>query len=381
MKLLILTTQDKFFLSHIVERAEFFQKKGWEVSVAIQITEDKFAQQIKNKGFEVFDTKIERRSINPLSQLIALYRLFRIYWLYKPDLVWHLGAKSIAYGTLVCKILRIKQPVGIINAPIGLGYVYASNSTKAKLLRPLVDLLYRLFLNPAFSRVIVENLDDINIFIKKGSLDTKDAYCILGAGVDTSSFVPLRKNNAICKVVMAARLIREKGVWDFVRAAEILHDRKVPVRMILVGAPDYGNPSSITREEFEILKKNPSVECLGYQSDIKEILGSADVFCHPSFYREGLPRVLIEAASCGLALLTTDTIGCRETIRGNNGFLFQSHDVVKLAQLLEYLVNHPEEVTAMGQNSREIALMYFDSHKICKRTYEVFNGLWESMIR
>lgn len=379
MKLLVLTTQDKFFLSHVSERAEYFKNCGWEVAVAIQITDLEFVRKIQKKGFEVFDTKIERQSVNPFSQILAIKRLLRIYFGYKPDLVWHLGAKSIGYGTFSALVLRLKKPVGIINAPIGLGYVYASDSLKAKLLRPFVGLLYKLFLNPRDSKVIVENFDDLNTFIKKGFLDVRDAFCILGAGVNTSIFSPSDQKSDVCTVVMASRLIEEKGVWDFVKAAEILSDRRVPVKMVLVGEPDYGNPSSITKREFEMLKSNKALECTGYKSDVANLLKKADVFCLPSYYREGLPRVLVEACSCGLVLLTTDTIGCRESIRDKNGFLFQPRDVNSLVNYITYLVEHPDERKEMGKRSRIIALSYFDTKIICQRSFKIFMNLWTSL--
>lgn len=379
MKLLILTTQDRFFLSHITERAEYFRSRGWEVSVAIQVTDVNLVQKIIRKGFEVFDTKIERQSVNPFSQITALFRLVKIYFKVRPDLVWHLGAKPIAYGTLVTRLLRFRQPVGIVNAPIGLGFVYASSSLKARLLRPIVNFLYRLSLNPRFSRVIIENNDDIEIFVSKGLLNRKDAFCILGAGVDTDCFSPINKRNPICTVLMACRLIKEKGVWDFVEVANRLYKKRIPVKMVLVGEPDYGNPSSITREEFCSLKENPSLICLGYKDAIQEEMKKSDIFVLPSFYREGLPRVLVEAASCGLPILTTDTIGCREVVRDDNGFLFKAHDINNLEKLIMFFVNNPNEVSRMGANSREVALKYFDTRKICSRTYKVFQKLYDEV--
>lgn len=380
MKLLILTTQDRFFLSHINERAHCFLEKGWKVAVCIQITDNSLVEQIKNFGYEIFDTKIVRKSVNPITQMFSIGRLIKFYFSYKPDIVWHLGAKSIIYGTFVSCLLRLSKPVGIVNAPIGMGWVYASQTMKARILRPLVELLFRLSLNPKNSRVIVENLDDLNYFVNNGSLNRQNAYCIQGAGVDTEKFIPgIRKKKFEYTVVMVARLIREKGVWDFLKAAEILATKKIPVKMQIVGEPDYGNPSSITVFEFESLKKNPAVECLGFRSDIENVLQQADIFCLPSYYREGLPRALIEAASCGLPLLTTDSIGCRDTIKGNNGFLFKKHDVEVLVKQIEYLVQHPEEMLKMGENSRLVALQYFDSKKICKRTCEIFFSLAEDI--
>lgn len=375
MRILIITTQDRFFLSHIRERAEYFKDQGCIVGVAAQKTSEDLIKKIQSLGFFFFDTKIERKSINPISQIVALYRLFKIHSLFKPDISYHLGAKAIFYGTFITKLCN--PNIGIVNAPIGLGYVFASNSFKAKCLRPLVLLFYKLFLNPTKSRIIVENFEDLDYFIKKKFLRPKDAYCILGAGVDTHYFSPLpfSVRNKTCTVVMAARLIREKGVFDFVEAANLLYQHKVPVRMQLIGSPDYGNPSSLTPEEFEAIKQNPAVECLGFQKDILPFLQKAHICCLPSFYREGLPRILVEATSCGLAILTTDTIGCKEAIREKNGLLFAPHDIERIVYFIEYLVNNPKELKMMSQASRLVSINYFDSKKISTRTFEVINTL------
>lgn len=375
MRILVITTQDRFFLSHIKERAVYFRNQGNIVAVAAQKTSDKLSSQIEELGFTFFDTGIERQSINLFSQLRALIRLLHIQALFKPDISYHLGAKAIFYGTFTARLYNSK--VKIVNAPIGLGYVFASESRKAKLLRPIILWLYRRFLNPFNSRVIIENLDDINFFVKKGFLNPKDAFCVLGAGVNTDTFYPLPflERNKVCTVVMAARLIKEKGVYDFVEVANQLYKNKVQVRMQLIGAPDYGNPSSITQKEYEEIKKNPALECLGFQSDVRPFFQKAHICCLPSYYREGLPRVLVEAASSGLAIITTDTIGCKETVRDNNGCLIHPHEIDKIVKNITYLASHPKELSEMGERSRKIALQYFDTRLISKRTLEIINTL------
>ena len=377
MRILIVTTQDRFFISHICERALYLKKNGCLVAVAAQKTSQSLVNKIEELGFSFFDSKIVRRSVNPFSQLLALIRLFRIQARFKPDICFQLGAKAIFYGTLVARIFNPK--VGIVNAPIGLGYVFASKNVRAKLLRPIVLMLYKWLLNPQRSRVIIENIDDLRFFAKKGFLRPQDAFCVLGAGVDTDVFVPLdfKKRNEVCTVVMASRLIKEKGVEDFVNAANWLYRHNIPVKMQLIGEPDFGNPSSISSEYFEKLKSTPSLECLGYQSEMVSYLQKAHICCLPSFYREGLPRILIEGASCGLTILTTDTIGCKEVIRDNNGFLFAPHDVKKLVELIKYLVINSDELQLMCKRSREVAVHYFDSRLIAKRTYEIIRGLKE----
>ena len=371
MRILIVTTQDRFFLTHIKERASYFVGKGCIVAVAAQKTSDSLVKEITDLGFCFYDTKIERKSINPISQILGLIRLSKIQLDFKPDVSYHLGAKAIFYGTLSARIVNSK--VGVVNAPIGLGYIFSSQTFLAKILRPIVLTGYKIFLNPQRSRVIIENVDDINFFVKKKYLKLEDAFCVLGAGVDTNQFTPMTHatNDPVCTVVMASRLIREKGVFDFVEVATKLHQMNVPVKMQLVGEPDYGNPSSLTKEEYEEILTNPAVECLGYQTNMVPILQKAQICCLPSFYREGLPRILVEATSSGLAILTTDTVGCREVIRDQNGFLFKPHDVEKLYSQICYLISHKEELRGMCSRSRQVALDYFETKKICQRTYEI----------
>ena len=375
MRILVVTTQDRFFLTHILERAQYLQQKNCVVGVAAQKTSDELVKRIQDQGFVFFDTKIERRSINPLSQILALIRLYKIQSQFKPDVSYHLGAKAIFYGTFVARLYNSR--VSIVNAPIGLGYVFASKTVRARLLKPIVLWLYQQFLNPKNSRVIIENPEDIHFFKDRGFLRAEDTFCILGAGVDTSHFLPLpfSARNPVCTVVMAARLIKEKGVFDFIETANRLFKSNIQVKMQLIGEPDYGNPSSLTAMEFAELKRNPAVECLGYKDDIAPFLEKAHIFCLPSFYREGLPKVLVEAMSAGLAIITTDITGCREAIREGNGFLISPHDVEKLTQYIVFLINHPNELERMAQNSRIIALKDFDSQIICKQTYQVFKTL------
>lgn len=375
MRILVVTTQDRFFLSHIQERASYFKKQGCIVGVAAQKTSDELVTKIRNLGFLFFDTGIERQSVNPFSQVSALIRLFKVQSIFKPDISYHLGAKAIFYGTFVARLYNSK--VGIVNAPIGLGYVFASESIKAKLLKPIVLWCYKHFLNPKNSRVIIENFDDIQFFVNKKYLNPKDAFCILGAGVDTNHFTPLpfSSRNQVITVIMAARLIREKGVFDFIDAANQLYKANVPVKMQLIGEPDYGNPSSLTEKEFAEIKSNPAIECIGFKTDIAPFLQRAHICCLPSFYKEGLPRVLIEACSTGLAIITTNTVGCKETVRDGNGFLIAPHDIEKLVQYIDFLSSHPNELELMTQKSRKIALQYFEAQLVCKRTFEIIKTL------
>lgn len=373
-KLLFLTTQDRFFLSHLKERALFAQANGFAIHIAAQKTSDNYVSDIEQMGFHFYDTKIERQSIGLLSQFKSLMILRKIYSKVKPDVAHHLGAKAIIYGTLVSLFTQGRNNY-IVNAPIGLGYVYASKSLKAKLLKPLVTLLYCLTLNPKNSHVILENPDDLDYFVEIGALKRERASCIYGAGVDTEIYAPSSSKNEVFTVVMASRLIKEKGVCEFARAAEILKDNEVEVRMQLIGEPDYGNPNSLTREEYSHLRHSDTVECLGYRTDVVSFLKKAHVCCLPSYYREGLPRSLIEGVSCGLPIITTDTVGCRETVVNKNGCFVKCQDAEDLATKIIELKGSVSTWKEMSEQSRILALEKFDTKIICQETLKIYKDL------
>lgn len=372
MKLLVLTTQDRFFLSHILERALYIKDKGWEVIVATEKTSDDYFRRIQQFGFRVYDTQIRRKSVNPFSQLRDIITLSKIYKREKPDVCWHLGAKYIFWGTVTTRLFVPYSK--IINSPIGLGFIYVSKSFKARLLRPLVTLLYRLLLNPKNSFVIVENRDDIEFFIKINAVNKSLVVLIPGAGINTEIFTPSQTKEKVCQVVMLSRLIREKGVHEYIQAAKTLHEERVAVQMVLVGEPDYGSPSSLTEREYKMLQHSDFIRCLGYQKDVLGILQKSHVCCLPS-YREGLPRALIEAASCGLPVITTDTVGCRDIVLNGNGLLIKVGDIESLCQAVKFMVKNPAVREKMGANGRRLALSRFDSKLICDQTFKVLEDL------
>lgn len=375
MKLLILTTLDSFFLSHILDRALYIKKQGWQIVVAARKTDESKRRKIENYGFEFYDTSIERKSVGIFSQVKDIYTLYKIYKAVLPDICFHLGAKYIFWGTLASRLIN---PVPkVLNAPIGLGYIFASRSLKAKLLRPLVIFLYKIFLNPRGSRVIVENSDDIKFFIKIKALNKEYVTLVPGAGVDTRLYSPQEHEREQCTVVMVSRLIKEKGTFEFIEAAKRLHSYNISVNMELIGEPDFGSPSSITEKEYEDLKNSDYLKCYGYSDNVAELLKNADIGCLPS-YREGLPRALIEACSCGLAVVTTDTVGCREIVTNKNGILIPVKNVDALCDAIKYLVLHPNERKAMGKNGRVLALTRFDNKIICKQTFDVLEALLQT---
>ena len=375
MNLIIFVGQDSFFLSHVKDRAEFFARKGFNVHVLGKKTEDRYVSQIEALGFKFYDTKIKRDAINPLLALLNFIDIALIYRSIRPDAVFHLGAKPIFLGTVAIKLLN--RTVPILNAPIGLGHLFICKTKKAKILRNVVIFLYKLLLNPKKSKVIVENQDDIHFFLNLKAVRREDIRLIPGAGINTQVYVPNKRSDRTgnCTVIMISRLIKEKGVYEFIEAAERSYHDHLPLNFVLVGAPDFSNPSSLSKSEYQNLQNNPAIKCIGFTEDVLSLLQQADIACLPS-YREGLPRSLIEACSCGLPIVTTDTVGCREIVINNNGLKVPVGDKKALFEAIKTLAFSLKMRDEMGINSRNLAIERFETNKICEQTYQVMESLY-----
>lgn len=368
MKILYLINNDKFFCSHFLERAIAAKAKGYEVIVASG--EGGARDVIINSGLEYIDIPLKRSGINPFKEFFLILFIFNIYKKTNPDIVHHITLKPIIYGSLVSVILKIKF---IVNAPVGMGYVFSSSDFKAKVLKYFILFVFRFLLNPSNSRVIFENSDDLNFFIKNGSVKSADACLIRGAGIDLIKFKPSERLVNPPKVVLVARMLKDKGVLEFVSAAKIIRNSGLQVKFVLVGEPDPGNPASISLEDIKIWVENGLVEWWGHRNDIAEILTESTIACLPS-YREGLPKSLLEAAASGLPIVTTDAVGCREVVKdGYNGYLVPIGNSLMLAGAIEMLIKNFELRKMMGRNSRLMAESEFDSELIINQTLQVYN--------
>jgi len=371
-RLLYFLTEDWFFCSHFLDRARAAQAFGFEVAVAAR--EGKDGDFIRSLGFRYFPTGLQRRSTNPLTELRLLLRIVQIYREFRPDIVHQAGAKPILYGTLAAKLTGVSH---ILNAPIGMGYVFSSRDRKARLFRPILQSAYRLLVNPAGSRVVFENGDDLRTFVEWGAVRRDDAVLIRGAGVNLEACSPSLAENDVPVVVLTARMLEDKGVREFVGAAHMLYDRGVRARFIMVGGADSSNPTAIPESTLKEWNGQKGVEWWGWRDNIPSVLQQSDIACLPS-YREGLPKSLIEAAACGLPIVTTDTVGCREVVRdGRNGFLVPVRSVESLADALGKLIADRELRRRMGEESRRMAEEEFDTRRIAAETMAVYNGFFQ----
>jgi glycosyltransferase involved in cell wall biosynthesis len=371
-KLMYVISEDWFFCSHFLERALAARDAGYDVVVMAR--ERAHGQKIRAAGFRLLPVNFDRRSINPVKELVLLLRIYFAYRRERPDVLHHIASKPVLYGSLAAIFFRRKP--AIVNAPVGMGYVFSSGQRLARLLRPFLRLGYRLLLNPRRSRVIFENPDDAAYFVKSGVVRATDAVVIRGAGIDLRKFQPVNPPAGPPVVGLVARMLRDKGVCEFVEAAHRLHEAGVAARFVLVGDPDPENPASIPLEQLRSWHGQKGVEWWGWREDMVSTWHQVHIACLPSFYREGLPKALLEAAACGLPIVTTDAIGCREVVRdGDNGLLVPMRDTQALADALRILISDADLRTRMGKQSRARAEREFSSEQVISETLAVYCSL------
>lgn len=374
--LLFVANDYTYFISHRLALAEAAMQEGYEVHVALpQIPQ--LPSQLTSK-FTFHPFSLRRNSISVFTELGTLFSLYQLCRRLKPDLMHLITAKPAIYGGLVSKLVKIKSVVYLLP---GLGYVFSANSLKARLLRMLIPFLNKIALSHKNGCLVLQNNDDQNFYIKTKQIKKENTRVIYGSGVDINFFTPdlidsKPEPNSGVIIVLAARLLWEKGVAEFVEAAKLLKEQQSTARFALVGEPDWGNPSAIPLEQLHQWKDSGVVEWWGKSQDMREVFAKADIVCLPSYYGEGLPKVLLEAAACAKPIITTDSPGCREIVRDQvNGILIPIKNIEALVTALKILINDPEKRKKFGENGRRIVTAEFSIDKINQETLAVYRML------
>jgi glycosyltransferase involved in cell wall biosynthesis len=366
--LLFLLTEDWFFASHFWVRALAAKKAGWRVVLVAR--ESAAGAKIRESGIEFVPVDFVRRRLNPFAEAAFTLKLARLYRDIKPDLVHHIALKPIVLGGLAARLAGVKA---IVNAPVGLGFVFSSDKLLAKILRPLVALGLRFTLTPRGSMAVFENPDDLDALVAGGMARREAVTLIRGAGVDVQKFHPTPEPDGPVRVVLIARMIREKGVPEFVEAARLLKGR---AKFILAGAPDEGNLNALTAAELRGWEAEGLVEWLGPVTDIPALLAASHIACQPSSYREGLPKSALEAMAAGKPLVATDIPGCREAVVNSvTGILVPPRDAPSLAAALGRLIDDPALRARLGAAGRVRVEENFSDAIICTKTLAVYESL------
>lgn len=369
-KLLYFITEDWYFCSHRLPLALAAQNAGYDVAVVTRVNEH--GESIRQAGIRLIPLNLSRQSMNPLSEIAVLARLAVIYRKERPDLVHHVAMKPVLYGTLAARLTGVPH---VVNALAGMGYVFSSDQPMAGILRPAIGKAFRMLLSSGRSRLILQNKDDYAMFVRNRFINGERIRLIRGSGVDTAVFSPAPEPAGIPVVMLAARMLWDKGIKEFVEAARQLKTRGINARFVLVGDTDQHNPSAILKEQLTAWQEEVVIEWWGRCDDMAAVLAQAHIVCLPS-YREGLPKVLLEAASCGRPIVATDTPGCREIVRnGENGLLVPVRSTVELSDAIQSMIENQELRPKMGARGREIVVSEFAIEKVISETMTVYKDL------
>lgn len=299
--------------------------------------------------------KLVRKGVNPFQDLMLYRELLKIYRRVEPDIVLHFTIKPNLYGTLAARWLGIKS----VSVVPGLGYTFTEKSGFKK----IIEQAYKMVL-PYNEKVIFENQSDCDYFVQQQLLTPEKAVAFKGCGVDTRFFHPKKKKQAddITRFLFMGRLIKEKGIYEFIKAAEKTHQKYPDTEFWIIGHIDADNPSAISQDEFLKWIEHPAIHYLGFNHDVRKIIKDVDAVVLPSYYPEGVPRVLQEGMAMEKPIITTDCDGCREAVDdGRNGFLVKPADVQNLHLAFNKLVKmSDQDRMVMGKLGRQKAIAEFE---------------------
>ncbi len=371
-RVIFVSNIDTFFVSHRLTLGVAAQRAGLEVHVAAAPAGGETS--IREAGFTFHPlTRLSRKGLRPdeeigtIADLVALYRTLR------PSLVHHITIKPVLYGSWAARVSGVPA---VVNAISGLGYVFLARGLGAALRRRAVQVAYRIAFGHPRQRTVFQNPQDLAYFVDAGLLRGDQAVLIRGTGVDPAAFGGrVGRPRSVPVVMLAGRMLRDKGVAEFVAAARRCWAAGAIARFVLVGEPDVGNPASIDPQQLAAWAMDPGVEWWGHRTDMANVLGEATIVCMPS-YREGLPRVLVEAAASGLPTIATDVPGCREIVKhGETGLLVPPRDSEALAMAIQSLLVNPSDCARMGANGRKLVEAEFTIDRVAQDTMALYRLL------
>ena len=368
--LLFVVNVDWAFLSHRLPIALEAQRQGYQVHIATGLTDR--LDELHNHGLVVHPLALDRNSVGLGNAWRTVVQLWQVFKVVRPDVVHLVTIKPVLLGGAVARLAGVPA---VVAAVPGLGFVFMASGAKAAVRRSLVRAMYRVALGHRNLKVVFQNPDDRASLAKLANLPNSKVEMIRGSGVNLTQYNHTPLPPGVPVVLLAARLLADKGVREFVQAARLLRQQGVAARFCLVGSVDQANPTSLTDAELAQWANEGVVELWGQRSDMPEVLSAAHLVVLPS-YREGLPKVLLEAAACARAVVTTDVPGCRDAIdQGVTGVLIQVRNAAALADAIEGLINDPTRCRAMGTAGRALAERGFDVRQVVAAHLRIYQEL------
>ena len=364
---MLVVTEDWYLWSHRVALAVAARDEGYDVTVATRVGE--YGERIRALGLDLVHVDFARGLLSPRANLQTVRHLCAVYRRWKPHLVHHVAIQPIVLGSAAAA--RARVPVAV-NALTGLGRALTSGSVKARLTRPILRSALGWALRRSRSHTMVQNPDNAR-FVESLGVRPERISLVRGAGVDIRRFRPRPEPDGPFRVAMISRLLWGKGVREFVDAAMLVRKTRSDIVFTLVGTPDEGNPSSVSSQEVRSWSNAGLVEWWGYREDVADVLACSHVAVLPTYYGEGIPKTLLEAAACGRPIVATDVSGCREVVHhGGNGLLVPVRDPRALADAILTLAGDPARRAAMGAEGRRRAETEFAAERINQETLQVY---------
>ena len=369
MKIVIIGTVASSFLSFRAHLIQALLAKSYTVyAFTSEYTEEELSQ-IDALGAIPITYELNRGGINPFADAKATYTLSKKIKEIDPDLVFSYFSKPVIFGTLAATLAKVPRVIGMLE---GLGYAFTEQpeglSKKAQLIKSIQVLLYKIAL-PKLDNIVFLNPDDPKDLLEDYHIKVKQVDILGGIGLDLDKYShhPIENIESSIKFLFIGRMLKEKGIHDFIAAAKIVKQIYPEVQFTVLGAIDYANPGALQQLEFDRLISLNIINYPGQVDNVQKWIADSHVFVLPS-YREGVPRSTQEAMAIGRPVITTDVPGCRETvIDGVNGFLVEKWNPQALAEKMIYFIEHPEQIKKMGYESYKIAQEKFDAHKVNKR--------------
>jgi glycosyltransferase involved in cell wall biosynthesis len=368
MKILLFANTDWYLYNFRLSLAKALREQGHEVVLLSPY--GRYTERLQREGFRAISFPLERRRLNPFAELKTIAALVRVYRSEQPDLVHHFTMKCVLYGSIAARWASIGA---VVNALAGLGLIFSDHCLKTRLLRRIITLLCRLVLRR--TQVIFQNPEDQGAFRKHKLVADQASHLIRGSGVDTERFKPrhqARKNDKRY-VLLASRLLWAKGVAEYVEAARLVRQQMPNAIFLIAGERDAGNPDAIPANVIAGWKRDGNVVLLGHCDNMQELVEKVDLVALPTYYGEGVPRILVEAAACGKPLVATQMPGCTEIVHDNeNGRLVPPRDSQALARAISEILPDEIRCARMGKHSRQLACDEFAEEMVISRTFDVY---------
>lgn len=370
-KLLFVANIPRFFVSHRLSLALAARESGYDVHVATAVGDSDSIQKIMDHKLPLHPISLSQHGTNPLAELKTVYNLCKLYRDLNPALLHHISIKPVLYGGIAA---RLSGKRNIVQAMSGLGYVFVSDDWKAKLIRMFSTPLFKAATPATGTRMIFQNPDDLARFVERRLIDADKTVLIRGSGVDETRFLPTIELSLELPVVLfAGRLLWQKGLGDFIELARRLRGK---AHFRVVGYAEPTSPLNVPAAQLEAWGDEGLIEWCGKRDDMPQVYAESNIVCLPSTYGEGVPKVLIEAASCGRACVTTDMPGCREIVRHDvNGLLVPPADVDALTLAVEALIENPARRAEMGAKGRQIVLQAFTLERVVEDTLALYRTM------